>query len=73
MDKVWWGVKVRGGEGGIREWRRIFFGGHSFERGEGFFFWRENSESWTRERFVFGIDTVTGVARGFGLGGPGYP
>jgi hypothetical protein len=29
--------------------------------------------SWTRERFVFGIDTVTGVARGFGLGGPGYP
>jgi hypothetical protein len=49
-----------------------FLGGHSFERGKKDF-WRENSESWTRERFVFGIDTVTGVARGFGLGGPGYP
>jgi hypothetical protein len=28
-------------------------------RGEkDFFFWRENSESWTRERFVFGIYTL---------------
>ena len=46
-------------EGWIREgWRRIL---------------GEKSESWTKERSVFGIDTVTGVARGFGLGGLGYP
>jgi hypothetical protein len=71
-DKVFGGEwMVEGGEGGIREWRRIFWGAFIREGREGFL--GENSESWTRERFVFGIDTVTGVARGFGLGGPGYP
>jgi hypothetical protein len=27
MDKVWWGVKVRGGEGGIREGGGFILGG----------------------------------------------
>jgi len=54
-------VKVREGDGGIREgegWGRgIIHGGrHSFERGRRIL--GENSESWTRERFVFGIYTL---------------
>ena len=37
MDKDGWGVKVRGGYGGIREGEG-YFGGHSFEREKDFFF-----------------------------------
>ena len=36
-------------------------------------FWRGTRSLRPGRDLCLGIDTVTGVARGFGLGGPGYP
>jgi hypothetical protein len=67
MDKVWWGVKVRGGEGGIREGGGFILGGliHSCSL-------REEILGALRQSETVDLQCTPGL-RGFGLGGLGRP